>query len=129
MTTGLEFAPMKRALLLSNSTIHGESFLDWAEEAIRDFLGDRRRIVFVPYAMADLDGYTGLARERLARMGYEVRGAHESDAAAVLRDADAIFTGGGNTFRLLTQVYRTGLYDPLRDAALEKGIPYIGSSE
>lgn len=118
---------MTRLLLLSNSTIHGEGFLDWAEDTIKDYLGTRRRITFVPFALHDQDGYARTARERLGRMGFSVESAHEGDARANVRGADAVFVGGGNTFRLLTRLHETGLLEEIR-RGVEGGMSYIGSS-
>ncbi len=118
---------MTRLLLLSNSTIHGESFLDWAEETIREYMGERRRITFVPFALADQDGYAKTARERLGTMGFTVESAHEGDPRERVRNADAVFVGGGNTFRLLTRLAQTGLIEEIR-RAVEGGISFIGSS-
>ena len=42
-----------RVLLISNSTLHGGGYLDHAEAEIRDFLGDARRVLFVPFALYD----------------------------------------------------------------------------
>jgi dipeptidase E len=118
---------MTRLLLLSNSTIHGEGFLDWAEDAIRDFMGERRRITFVPFALDDLDAYANTAKERLGKMGFSVRSAHEGDPRESVRDAEAVFVGGGNTFRLLKRLVETGLIEEIR-RAVEGGTSYIGSS-
>ncbi|HSN69022.1 MAG TPA: dipeptidase PepE [Thermoanaerobaculia bacterium] len=118
---------MTRLLLLSNSTIHGEGFLDWAEEAIRDYMGERRRITFVPFALDDLDAYARTAKERLGKMGYTVASAHEGDPREQVRKGDAIFVGGGNTFRLLTRLYEAGLIEEIR-RAVSGGTSYIGSS-
>lgn len=118
---------MTRLLLLSNSTIHGEGFLDWAEETIRGYMGERRRIAFVPFALQDQDGYANTARERLARMGFVVESVHEGDPRETVRAADAVFVGGGNTFRLLTRLIETGLVEEIR-RAVGGGTSYIGSS-
>jgi len=40
--------------------------------------------------------------------------------------ADAVFVGGGNTFRLLNALYRTGLLGAIRERAFA-GVPYVGS--
>ena len=42
-----------RLLLLSNSTEHGQGYLDHAMPAVLDFLGPVRRLVFVPFALRD----------------------------------------------------------------------------
>ena len=118
---------MTRLLLLSNSTIHGESFLDWAEETIRDYMGEQRRNTFVPFALDDLEAYARTAKERLEKMGFTVESAHEGDPRQQVRKGDAVFVGGGNTFRLLKRLHETGLLKEIR-RAVEGGASYIGSS-
>jgi len=44
-----------------------------------------------------------------------------------LRNADAVFVGGGNTFRLLKTLYERDLLAPIRDR-VRAGLPYLGSS-
>lgn len=119
---------MSRVLLISNSTLFGSGYLDHAEGEIRDFLGDIERVLFVPFAIQDRDGYAASARERFARMGYDVSSVHSaSDPVQAITDTEAIFVGGGNTFRLLKTLYDLNLLDPIRQR-VAKGLPYIGSS-
>jgi len=118
----------RNILLISNSTMHGTGYLDHAEAAIRELLRDRREILFVPFALHDRQAYNERARERFARMGYRVHAATEAAARSLhqLDQMDAIFVGGGNTFRLLKTLYDYGLLEPIRRfAAASK--PYIGS--
>jgi dipeptidase E len=119
----------KRLLLISNSTQHGGGYLEHCAAEIRDFLGSAvRRVAFVPYALADHDGYAGRVRERFAGMGYELDPVHAAaEPAAVVEQADAVFIGGGNTFRLLGWMYDRGLIAAIR-ARAAAGMPYIGSS-
>lgn len=118
----------KRLLLISNSTLHGSGYLDHAELEFRDFLGAIKRVLFVPFALHDQDAYAAQARKRFAAMGYELDSVHEtSDAKAVVDNAEAIFIGGGNTFRLLNRLYQTDLLLPIR-RRVEGGMPYSGSS-
>jgi dipeptidase E len=103
-------------------------YLDYAEEEIGRFLGDARRVLFVPFALADHEGYAQRVRERLGRMSYQVEGLHHaSDARVALKNAEAIFIGGGNTFRLLKGLYDLDLLETVR-ARVEAGVPYLGSS-
>ena len=44
-------------LLLSSSTKHGTGFLEHALDAVAELLGDPKRLLFVPYAKRDHDGY------------------------------------------------------------------------
>jgi dipeptidase E len=119
---------MRRLLLLSNSTNHGRGYLDHAVEAVRSFLGPARRVLFVPFALRDQAGYTAKARQRLAAAGLEVQGL-TADAAglAALEAAEAVFVGGGNTFRLLDHLQRSGLLPVLKRRAAA-GMPYLGAS-
>ena len=118
----------KRLLLISNSTLHGSGFLDHAEAELRDFLGAIDRVLFVPFALHDRDGYAQKARERFARMGYGLESIHEiSDPQQAVRDAESIFIGGGNTFRLLKALYDFEVLSLIRQR-VENGMPYIGSS-
>jgi dipeptidase E len=119
---------MRRLLLLSNSTNHGAGYLDHAMDAIGSFLGPVRRVVFVPFALRDWAAYTAKARERFARAGIEVEGATaDGQASATLERAEAVFVGGGNTFRLLDRLQRSGLLEILRRRAFA-GMPYLGAS-
>jgi dipeptidase E len=119
----------RRLLLLSNSTLHGSGYLDHAAAEIRDFLGrDVRRVLFIPYAMHDRDAYARQARARFAAMGYPLDSVHEaSRPAEAVAGADAIFVGGGNTFRLLDSLHRSGLVAVIRQRTAQ-GMPYVGSS-
>lgn len=118
----------KRLLLISNSTLHGSGYLDHAEPELRGTLGSIKRVLFVPYALYDRDSYAATARTRLAAMGYELDSIHEApDARKAVEAAEAIFIGGGNTFRLLDNLYRSDLLVPIR-RRVEEGMLYIGSS-
>lgn len=118
----------KRVLLISNSTLYGSGYLDHAEGEIRDFLGDVGRALFVPYALYDRDAYSSTARARFNAMGYGLDSIHEaSDARRAVGEAEAIFVGGGNTFRLLKSLYDFDLLDAIR-RRVEGGMPYVGSS-
>jgi dipeptidase E len=118
----------KRVLLISNSTLYGGGYLDHAESEIRSFLGDVKRVLFVPYALFDRDKYAGTAQQRFQKMGYELTPVHTADdSVAAVNETEAVFIGGGNTFRLLKALYDFDLLDAIRDR-VSKGMPYIGSS-
>lgn len=118
----------KRLLLISNSTLYGSGYLDHAEAEIRSFLGDLKRVLFVPFALHDRDKYAATAQQRFAKMGYELSSIHTaSDPNQAINETPAIFIGGGNTFRLLKTLYDLDLLGPIRER-VEAGMPYIGSS-
>jgi dipeptidase E len=117
-----------RLLLLSGSRTPGQPFLHHALDAIAWLLGPRRRLLVVPFALADHERYTRQVTGSLAPLGVQVTGAHEIPGPRrLLRQAEAVFVGGGNTFRLLRDLRRTGLLDPIREA-VRAGRPYLGSS-
>lgn len=118
----------RRVLLISNSTLHGSGYLDHAEKEIRDFAGGRTTVAFVPYAMHDRGAYADKARERLREMGLSLISVHDlSNMPRVVEEADLIFVGGGNTFRLLKGLQEFGFLEPIRRRVAD-GVPYIGSS-
>ncbi|HKC10686.1 MAG TPA: dipeptidase PepE [Vicinamibacteria bacterium] len=117
-----------RLLLLSNSTGFGSGYLDHAMAAVRAHLSGARRLHFVPFALRDEAGYTQKVGERFAAEGIDVvRLTADAAGAAALRAAEAAFVGGGNTFRLLDRLQRSGLLELLRDRA-RAGMPYLGAS-
>ena len=119
---------MKRLLLISTSTVFGTRYLEHAFEELRDLLAGARRVLFIPYALKDRDGYALKARAAFAEIGLELDSLHAADdPRRAVAHAEAIFCGGGNTFRLLATLYREDLVEPIRRRALE-GMPYSGAS-
>lgn len=119
---------MKRILLISSSRVWGSGYLEHCATEIQARLGERERVLFVPYALADWDGYTATVAARFGELGYAVDGLHGfADPVAAVEQAAALFIGGGNTFRLLERLYRDALLEPIR-ARVAAGMPYIGSS-
>ncbi len=121
---------MPRLLLLSNSRNPGGGYLTHALDAIARHLGpDPRRLAFVPYAAVTLsyNEYARRVRAALAPLGHTIESLHEGDPVEVLRESNGILVGGGNTFRLLEQMYHLDLLKRLRHKVLH-GAPYIGWS-
>ena len=121
----------RHLLLVSNSTLHGSGYLDHCIEEFKQILEDKTHIVFIPYARPggiSHDDYTKIARERLEKIGTTVTGIHEFESSKQgIKEADAVFTGGGNTFVLLHDLYESGIITSIR-SRVEQGMPYIGTS-
>ena len=113
-----------KLLLISSSLVHGYGYLDHAEQELKRLLADVKTVAFVPFAQHDHEGYTGSVRERMRAMGFDVTQVHDRDDVA---RAEAMFIGGGNTFRLLHQLYERDLLDVIR-TRVKRGMPYAGSS-
>jgi dipeptidase E len=116
-----------RLLLISNSAMRGGGYLEHCAGEMRDFLGARKTIAFVPYALHNHDAAAAKAKKAFAVLGHELVPVHTAnDPVAAVHIADAVFVGGGNTFRLLNALYRTGLLGAIRERAFA-GVPYVGS--
>lgn len=119
---------MRRLLLVSTSATYGTGYLDHCAGEMQGLLGEVDRLLFVPFALHDHDAYAAKARERFERMGYKLDSIHQAhDPRQAVEGAEAIFIGGGNTFRLLNSLYEFELLAVIRRRA-EQGMPYLGTS-
>lgn len=116
-------------LLLSNSTLHGHGFLEHALPAIEAFLAGRSTLHFAPFAIADHDGYTAKVAGALEPLGVQVVGLHRVESIAeAVAEAEVLFVGGGNTFRLLQALQRADVMDLVPERVQAGGLAYMGSS-
>ena len=120
---------MPHLLLISTSTTHGTGYLDHCAQEIQTLVGTAgSRVLFVPYALQDRDGYAAKAAERFQAMGFALDSIHrEADPVEAVKAADAMFIGGGNTFRLLDELYRQELIEPIRQRVAAEML-YMGTS-
>ncbi|SFN91204.1 dipeptidase E [Bizionia echini] len=122
---------MKQLLIASTSTIHGSGYLEYLLDELRVFFKDCQTILFIPYARpggVTHDEYTQKAREAFQKINKSLVGIHEFESAAsAIQQADGIFTGGGNTFVLLAQLYKNNCIEALQEA-INTGTPYLGTS-
>jgi dipeptidase E len=118
----------KQLLLLSSSRVHGGGYLEHAEREVREFLSGARVLLFVPYALQDHDGYAKVARAKFEQLGFQFESIHEArDPKQAVEQTEAIFVGGGNTFRLLNRMYELDLLDVIR-GRVAAGMRYMGAS-
>ena len=123
---------MKRKLLLiSNSTLHGSGYLDHCADEISKFLKDVKEVLFIPYARPSgmsHDEYSRIAKKRFEKIGYKLTGIHKYKIPKdAVKNAEAIFIGGGNTFVLLNELYNADIMEEIRKK-VKNGMPYIGTS-
>ncbi|EMQ94506.1 Alpha-aspartyl dipeptidase Peptidase E [Xanthomarina gelatinilytica] len=122
---------MKNLIIASTSTVHGSGYLEYLLDELALFFKDANTIVFIPYARPSgisHEDYTIKAREAFKKIDKNVMGIHEfENPIEAIQNAEAIFTGGGNTFVLLYQLYKNNLLEPLKKSVL-KGTPYLGTS-
>ena len=86
------------------------------------------RLLFVAYASGDSARYAETMQAAMRPLGVGVATA-PADAAVheEVSRADAVFVGGGNTFRLLRTLHALELIEPIRARVLG-GMPYLGAS-
>lgn len=119
---------MRRCLLISNSTMHGRGYLEHVREELRAHLAGCRSILFVPWALQDHEAYAQKAAKAFADFGLRLDSLHRAaNPLAAIGEAEAVFVGGGNTFRLLDRLQRTGVLAAIA-ARAANGMPYVGSS-
>ena len=122
---------MKNILIASTSTLHNGSYLEYLLPELRTFFGNCTEIIFIPYARPSgisHDDYTQKVREAFSKINIQVNGIHEfEDPIKAIENAKGIFTGGGNTFLLVSQLYKTKVIDML-ETVVKNGTPYLGTS-
>jgi dipeptidase E len=120
-----------KLLLLSNSKVEGQGYLEYAIPHLAAFLAGRvQRALFVPFANAagDYLGFEARAARAFAAAGVDLRSVtREADPVAAARSAQAIVVGGGSTWKLLRDVRRQGLLEAVRERVRD-GVPYVGWS-
>ncbi len=118
-------------MLLSNSTMPGEAYLDWPKEHIRKFLGEKSlRLLFVPFAGVTIsyDEYYKAVENGFQAIGHHVISLHTvANMALEIENCEGIIVGGGNTFQLINLLYKNNLIASIRKK-VDSGAPFIGWS-
>jgi len=122
---------MKNLIIASTSTLHDGAYLEYLLPELSVHFKEANTILFIPYARPSgisHEDYTKKVSEAFAKINIEVKGIHEfENPEEAINNAEGIFTGGGNTFLLVFQLYKNKVMQVLADA-VKKGIPYLGTS-
>lgn len=122
---------MKNIIIASTSTIHESGYLEYILEDLKSFFSNAKEILFIPFARPggmSHDDYTANASKAFGKIDKKVVGLHTfNDKVSAVKNAQAIFVGGGNTFVLTNQLYKNNLIDALKQA-VNNGTPYLGTS-
>ena len=120
-----------KLLLISNSTMAGEPYLDYPKQNIKEFLGDKKvTAVFIPFAGVTFsyDEYEQKVKSRFNEIGHNIISIHRFDNMKLaIENAEAIVIGGGNTWQLLKTMQDNDLIEVIRNKVIA-GTPYIGWS-
>jgi dipeptidase E len=122
---------MKKLLVASTSTLHNGEFLDYLLPQLELFFANCTTLIFIPYAQPSgisLDEYTHKVSTAFAKINKKIIGLHTfENPIEAIENAEGFFTGGGNTFVLLDQLYKKNVIQSLKKA-IESGTPYLGTS-
>ncbi len=122
---------MKNCIIASTSTIHGGAYLDYILPELKKHFSECKTLLFIPYARPSgisHETYTAKVAATFEKINIAVKGIHEfENPIDALENAEGIFTGGGNTFLLVTQLYKINVMGTLAEV-IKRGIPYLGTS-
>jgi len=122
---------MRNCIIASTSTLHGGAYLEYLLTNLQQHYAGCQSILFIPFARPSgitHDEYTLKVAQAFAKIDIQVQGIHEfEDPKKAIREAKGIFTGGGNTFLLVSQLYKFDLMHLLSET-VKKGTPYLGTS-
>lgn len=122
---------MKNIIIASTSTLHGGDYLDYILPELQNHFKNCKTILFIPYARPSgisHEEYTAKVVLAFAKINIAVKGLHEfENPATAIQSAEGIFTGGGNTFLLVSQLYKNEIMDILANV-VKNGTPYLGTS-
>jgi len=118
-------------IIASTSTLHGSRYLEYLQSPLKKLFEGVEEILFIPYARPSgisHEEYTQIAKKGLSFLCENIVGLHEKEnPQEAIKNAEAIFTGGGNTFLLVKQLYHYRVMKSLKQA-IESGTPYLGTS-
>lgn len=118
-------------IIASTSSLYGEDYLAYLLPELEIHFENCKTILFIPFARPSgisHEDYTKNVAQTFAKIGKEVKGIHEfENCSSAIKESEGIFTGGGNTFLLVTQLYKNDCMIALADA-VNNGTPYLGTS-
>ena len=122
---------MKKVIIASASTVFGGTYLEYLRPTLVEHFKNVSNLVFIPFArpggVSHVE-YTEKVKPFFKLLNIDVKGIHEfENPIEAINNAEAIFTGGGNTFVLVSMLYKFNLLDAIQ-TAVENGTPYLGTS-
>jgi dipeptidase E len=122
---------MKNIIIASTSTLHNGEYLEYLMPELNVLFEKCTEILFIPYARPSgisHDNYTIKVAEAFTKISKTIKGIHEFDnPIEAIEKAQGIFIGGGNTFLLVSQLYKNNCIEAL-EKVVKNGIPYLGTS-
>lgn len=119
-----------KILALSSSRVGNSDYLEKAITQIKKFLPvSVKRIAFIPFAYVaeDPSPLVNMVNAAFEGSGYSIDVITKQNGIELIENADAIMVSGGNTFKLLHDLYETSLLNLVK-GKVKGGTPYIGWS-
>lgn len=132
-TPDLLTSPNASILVCGGAMMNGNHFADPVIPAMSEHYAGIRHVAMILHASvpADRDKMERRLQEAFTHLGVpKATSLHRFDgegAITVLKKADALFIGGGDTFALLRELQTTGQLEVIQDRALA-GVPVGGTS-
>lgn len=122
---------MKKMIIASSSSVKKDEYLTYLLPVLEEFFKEIEVVLFIPYARASgktYAEYTNVAQKAFSKIGKKVVGIHTfCSPKEAIRQSEAIFVGGGNTFELVNQLYKNDVLKVLKEE-VENGTLYLGTS-
>ena len=110
---------MKNCIIASTSTMHDEEYLEYLLPELQLLFKNCKTVLFIPFARPSgisHDDYTAKASIAFAKINITLKGIHTfENQKEAIKNAEGFFTGGGNTFLLVTQLYKNDLMNILAE--------------
>jgi len=122
---------MRSIIIASTSTVFGGKPLDYLLDELKIHFKDSDDILFIPYARPggiSHNEYTEKIKRPFETIGKKIKGIHEfKNPIEAIKQAKGIYVGGGNTFVLVSELYRYKCLNAIKEA-VNNGTPYLGTS-
>ena len=122
---------MKKIIIASTSTLHNGEYLEYLLPNLKLHFKDVTEILFIPYARPSgisHEDYTSKVAQAFSEINITIKGIHEfENPTEAVEQAQGIFTGGGNTFLLVSQLYKNNVILAI-EKVVKNGTPYLGTS-
>lgn len=118
-------------ILASTSTLFGGNYLEYLKPEVTQLFDGVSEILFIPFARPggiSHEEYTKKAKAFFNSIGKTIKGLHEyENPIEAINNAQAYFTGGGNTFLLVKTLHELSLLEVLKNN-IKANKPYLGCS-
>lgn len=121
---------LKKILAISSSRVGNSGYLENAVPLVENFLGSKpTKIAFLPFASAggNYGEYTDRVKKGFENLPYSIKTVLPENAKGIIAESDVLMVGGGNTFKLLHDIYQLDILDIIQ-RKVSAGAPYIGWS-